>query len=54
MNLRLSINFYYRDEELCYFQIIRTINAYRDTLKGDFKYKVKAMNELTEGLVKKS
>ncbi|GAA0880508.1 hypothetical protein GCM10009119_34780 [Algoriphagus jejuensis] len=33
--------------------LLENLNAYRDTLKGDFEYKVKAMNELTEGLVKK-
>ncbi|PZX58194.1 precorrin-2 dehydrogenase/sirohydrochlorin ferrochelatase family protein [Algoriphagus chordae] len=33
--------------------LLVNLNAYRDTLKGDFEYKVKAMNELTEGLVKK-
>ncbi|TXE14403.1 bifunctional precorrin-2 dehydrogenase/sirohydrochlorin ferrochelatase [Algoriphagus aquimarinus] len=33
--------------------LLDNLNAYRDTLKGDFEYKVKAMNEITEGLVKK-
>jgi precorrin-2 dehydrogenase/sirohydrochlorin ferrochelatase len=33
--------------------LLENLHAYRDTLKGDFEYKVKAMNELTEGLVKK-
>lgn len=33
--------------------LLENLNAYRDTLKGDFEFKVKAMNELTEGLVKK-
>lgn len=33
--------------------LLENLNAYRDTLKGDFEYKVKAMNEITEGLVKK-
>ena len=33
--------------------LLNNLNAYRDTLKGDFEYKVKAMNEITEGLVKK-
>ena len=32
--------------------LLQNLNAYRDMLKGDFEYKVKAMNELTEGLVK--
>jgi precorrin-2 dehydrogenase/sirohydrochlorin ferrochelatase len=33
--------------------LLQNLNAYRDTLKGDFEYKVKAMNEITEALVKK-
>lgn len=33
--------------------LLQNLNAYRDTLKGDFEFKVKAMNEITEGLVKK-
>jgi precorrin-2 dehydrogenase/sirohydrochlorin ferrochelatase len=33
--------------------LLQNLNAYRDTLKGDFEYKVKAMNEITETLVKK-
>ncbi|HAH37586.1 MAG TPA: siroheme synthase [Algoriphagus sp.] len=33
--------------------LLDNLNAYRDTLKGDFEYKVKAMNEVTEALVKK-
>ena len=33
--------------------LLENLNAYRHTLKGDFEYKVKAMNELTEGLVKR-
>jgi precorrin-2 dehydrogenase/sirohydrochlorin ferrochelatase len=33
--------------------LLENLHAYRDTLKGDFEYKVRAMNELTEGLVKK-
>lgn len=33
--------------------LLGNLNAYRDTLKGDFEYKVKAMNEVTEALVKK-
>lgn len=32
--------------------LLDNLNAYRDTLKGDFEYKVKAMNEVTEGLLK--
>ncbi|WP_297338485.1 bifunctional precorrin-2 dehydrogenase/sirohydrochlorin ferrochelatase [Algoriphagus sp.] len=31
--------------------LLENLNAYRATLKGDFEYKVKAMNEVTEGLV---
>lgn len=34
-------------------ELLENLNAYRDTLKGDFEYKVKAMNEITEGFVKK-
>jgi len=34
--------------------LLENLNAYRDTLKGDFEFKVKAMNEITEGLVKKN
>ena len=33
--------------------LLQNLNAYRQTLKGDFEFKVKAMNEITEGLVKK-
>lgn len=33
--------------------LLENLHAYRETLKGDFEYKVKAMNELTEGLVGK-
>ena len=33
--------------------LLQNLNAYRETLKGDFEFKVKAMNEITEGLVKK-
>jgi len=33
--------------------LLDNLNAYRDTLKGDSEYKVKAMNEITEGFVKK-
>lgn len=32
--------------------LLENLNAYRATLKGDFEYKVKAMNEATEGFVK--
>lgn len=32
--------------------LLLNLNAYRETLKGDFEFKVKAMNEITEGLVK--
>ena len=34
-------------------ELLDNLNAYRDTLKGDFEYKVKAMNEITKGLVNK-
>lgn len=34
--------------------LLQNLNAYRETLKGDFEFKVKAMNEITEGLVRKS
>lgn len=33
--------------------LLLNLNAYRETLKGDFEFKVKAMNEITEGFVKK-
>ncbi len=33
--------------------LLENLNAYRATLKGDFEYKVKAMNEITESLVRK-
>jgi precorrin-2 dehydrogenase/sirohydrochlorin ferrochelatase len=33
--------------------LLLNLNAYRETLKGDFEFKVKAMNEITEGLVRK-
>ncbi|WP_114752383.1 precorrin-2 dehydrogenase/sirohydrochlorin ferrochelatase family protein [Pleomorphovibrio marinus] len=33
--------------------MVENINKYRETLKGDFEYKVDALNKLTEGLVKK-
>jgi len=32
--------------------LLENLNVYRKTLKGDFEYKVKAMNEITETLVK--
>ena len=32
--------------------LLDNLNAYRATLKGDFEHKVKAMNEVTEGLIK--
>jgi precorrin-2 dehydrogenase / sirohydrochlorin ferrochelatase len=35
-------------------EMVENINKYRDTLKGDFEYKVEALNKLTEGLMKKS
>jgi len=34
-------------------EMVENINRYRDTLKGDFEYKVEALNKLTEGLIKK-
>lgn len=34
-------------------EMVENINVYRDTLKGDFEYKVDALNKLTEGLVGK-
>lgn len=34
-------------------ELLDNLNAYRDTLKGDFEYKVKAMNEITKRLVSK-
>jgi precorrin-2 dehydrogenase/sirohydrochlorin ferrochelatase len=33
-------------------ELVENINIYRDTLKGDFEYKVEALNKLTKGLVK--
>jgi precorrin-2 dehydrogenase / sirohydrochlorin ferrochelatase len=33
--------------------LLENLNAYRATLKGDFEYKVKAMNEITGMLVEK-
>jgi len=35
-------------------ELVENINKYRETLKGDFEYKVDALNKLTEGLVEKS
>lgn len=35
-------------------ELVENINKYRETLKGDFEYKVEALNKLTEGLVEKS
>ncbi|TMU54662.1 precorrin-2 dehydrogenase/sirohydrochlorin ferrochelatase family protein [Flagellimonas algicola] len=34
--------------------LVKNLNAYRETLKGDFEQKVEALNEFTKGLVKKS
>jgi precorrin-2 dehydrogenase / sirohydrochlorin ferrochelatase len=34
-------------------ELVVNINQYRETLKGDFEYKVEALNKLTEGLVEK-
>lgn len=34
-------------------EMVENINRYRETLKGDFEYKVEALNKLTEGLVEK-
>lgn len=34
-------------------ELVENINKYRETLKGDFEYKVEALNRLTEGLVSK-
>lgn len=34
--------------------LLENLNAYRETLKGDFEFKVKAMNEITEGFARKS
>jgi precorrin-2 dehydrogenase/sirohydrochlorin ferrochelatase len=34
-------------------EMVENINKYRDTLKGDFEYKVEALNKLTVGLMKK-
>lgn len=35
-------------------QMVQNLNAYRDTLKGDFEYKVNKMNEVTRTLVGKN
>ena len=35
-------------------ELVENINKYRETLKGDFEYKVEALNKLTEGLVERS
>jgi precorrin-2 dehydrogenase/sirohydrochlorin ferrochelatase len=35
-------------------ELVENIHKYRETLKGDFEYKVEALNKLTEGLVEKS
>lgn len=35
-------------------ELLENLNAYRATLKGDFEFKVKAMNEVTEGLLKRT
>jgi precorrin-2 dehydrogenase / sirohydrochlorin ferrochelatase len=35
-------------------ELLENLHAYRETLKGDFEFKVKEMNELTKGLVKSS
>lgn len=34
--------------------LVKNLNMYRETLKGDFEQKVKTLNEFTKGLVKKS
>ena len=34
-------------------ELVENSNQYRETLKGDFEYKVEALNKLTEGLVSK-
>lgn len=34
-------------------QILNNLSAIRDTLKGDFEYKVKKLNEITSNMVKK-
>jgi precorrin-2 dehydrogenase / sirohydrochlorin ferrochelatase len=35
-------------------ELVENIHKYRETLKGDFEYKVEALNKLTEGLMEKS
>jgi len=35
-------------------EMVENIHKYRETLKGDFEYKVEALNKLTEGLMKKN
>ncbi|GAB4107846.1 bifunctional precorrin-2 dehydrogenase/sirohydrochlorin ferrochelatase [Echinicola sediminis] len=35
-------------------EMVENINQYRDTLKGDFEYKVEALNKLTKELLLKS
>lgn len=34
-------------------EMVENINHYRDSLKGDFEYKVQALNKLTQELIKK-
>ena len=34
--------------------LVKNLNAYRKTLKGDFEEKVEALNEFTKGLINKS
>ncbi|WP_209331290.1 precorrin-2 dehydrogenase/sirohydrochlorin ferrochelatase family protein [Lunatimonas salinarum] len=34
-------------------EMVENIHKYRETLKGDFEYKVEALNRLTEGLIQK-
>lgn len=34
-------------------EMVENIHQYRETLKGDFEYKVEALNRLTEGLIHK-
>jgi precorrin-2 dehydrogenase / sirohydrochlorin ferrochelatase len=34
-------------------EMVENIHQYRETLKGDFEYKVEALNRLTEGLIQK-
>lgn len=35
-------------------ELVENINKYRETLKGDFEYKVDTLNKLTKGLVEQS